>query len=89
MPTAGSTTQGRAKTFTVREILERPAEIMMEIAALAASLAEDEVLVCEAPSCPKPIGGGLSSLGLELVVDDVTDGVRSTVFRRARSDERG
>jgi hypothetical protein len=89
VPTAGSTTQGRSKTFTVREILERPTEVMAEIANLAASLGEDEVLVCEAPSCPQPIGGPLSSLGLELVVDDVTDGVRSTAFRRARSGERG
>jgi hypothetical protein len=89
VPTAGSTTQGRAKTFTVREILQRPTEIMAEIASLAASLGEDEVLVCEAPSCPQPIGRRLSSMGLELVVDDVIDGVRSTVFRRAMSAERG
>jgi hypothetical protein len=89
VPTAGSTTQGRAKTFTVREILERPTQVMAEIADLAASLGDDEVLVCAVPSCPKPLGGRLSSLGLELVGDDVTDGLRSTVFRRTRSDERG
>ena len=90
MPTAETTTRGRANTFNVREILERPAEVMTEIAKLAASLGDDDVLVCEAPSCPQPLGGRLmKSLGLALVVDDVTDGVRSTVFRRAMSGERG
>ena len=86
MPTAGPTTQGRAKTFTVREILERPMEIMTEIEELATSLGEDEVLVCEATSCPRPFGRRLSSLGLELVVDQVVDGVRSAVFHGRRSD---
>jgi hypothetical protein len=87
VPTPGSTTKGRAKVFTVGEILQRPTEVMAEIEDLIASLGDDEVLVFEAPSCPHPLGGGLSSMGLELVVDEVADGVRSGVFQRSRSDE--
>ena len=84
MPTPGSATKGRARTFSAREILDRPIEIMREIEDLAASLGDDEVLVCQAPSCPQPVDRWMRASGLELMADEATDGVRVAVFRRAR-----
>lgn len=74
-----------ASTFNARQILERREEVIAEITALAASLGEDEVLVCEAPVHLKPLGPWLPELGLELVSDEIRAGVRRLVFhRRAR-----
>jgi hypothetical protein len=55
---------------------------MAEITALAASLGEDEVLVCEAPVHLRPLEPWLLELGLELVSDEIQAGVRRFVFQR-------